>query len=350
MFSRVWRLLSETFRIWGEARSPQMAAALAYYSMLSVAPTLVIATAVAGWIYDEHLVEQKIFDTVSQVTTDEIAQVVADVIGRAQSPEQGFVAGTISVVVLLVAASMVFTQLYDTFNLIWHVDRPKKGIWFNLRTRLAGIILVLVVGLILIAALILQSIAGQLSHLMEDYPSLVTWISRTEQQLTLLFMPVLFSLMFWMFPATDIKLTDVIPAGFATAFLVAGSRFFIQLYLGYSSTSEVYGAMGSLAVMLVWIYLLGMLLFLGASFSCAWAHVFGSRSHTHVRKRSQEEADPDQPIVPERRKPAKPNQQMPEKSSDTDQLETQDSAESTENPKESGEVESVEDESETVSE
>ena len=302
MFSRVWQLISETFRIWGGARSPQMAAALAYYSMLSVAPTLVIATAVAGWIYDEQLVEQKIVETVSQVTTPEIAQVIADVIGRAQSPEQGIVAGTISVIVLLVAASMVFTQLYGTFNLIWHVDEPKRGLWFNLRTRLAGMILVLIVGVVLVAALILQSVAGQLSHFLEEYTALSNWISRTEQQLTFLFMPVMLTLMFWIFPATEIKLMDVVPAGFLTALMVAGSRYFIQLYLSYSSASEVYGVMGSLVVMLVWIYLLGMILFLGASFSCAWAHVFGSRRPGQpIPQPVSEESEPVEPLIPERR-------------------------------------------------
>lgn len=277
MFARIRQLISETVRIWLGARSAEMAAALAYYAMLSVAPTLVIATAVAGWIYDEQLVEQKIVDTVSQVTTPEIAQVIADVIGRAQTPQQGIVAGTISVVILLTAASMVFTQLYSTFNLIWHVDKPKGGFWFNMRIRLAGLILVLSVGVLLITALILQSLAGQLSHLVENYPSVVSWISSIEQQLTFLFMPLILSVMFWLFPSTKLKFIDVIPAGFLTALMVAGSRYFIHLYLSYSSTSEVYGAMGSLVVMLVWIYLLAMILFLGASFSCAWTHTFGSR-------------------------------------------------------------------------
>ncbi|MEC8557611.1 MAG: YihY/virulence factor BrkB family protein [Planctomycetota bacterium] len=277
MFSRIWQLTSETVRIWFGARSAEMAAAMAYYAMLSVAPTLVIATAVAGWIYDEQLVERKIVDTVSQVTTPEIAQVIADIIGRAQTPQQGIVAGTISVVILLTAASMVFTQLYSTLNLIWHVDQPKGGFWFNMRIRLAGLILVLSVGVLLITALILQSLAGQLSHLVVNYPSLVSWISLIEQQLTFLFMPLILSVMFWLFPATKLKFIDVIPAGFLTALMVAGSHYFIDLYLSYSSTSEVYGAMGSLVVMLVWTYLLAMILFLGASFSRAWAHTFGSR-------------------------------------------------------------------------
>ncbi|MEM7475828.1 MAG: YihY/virulence factor BrkB family protein [Planctomycetota bacterium] len=277
MFSRIWQLISETCRIWAGARSSEMAAALAYYAMLSVAPTLVIATAVAGWIYDEQLVEERIIEAVSQVTTPEISQVIADVIGRAQSPEQGIVAGAISICVLVVAASMVFTQMYSTFNIIWHVDQPKGGFWFNLRVRLAGIILVLSVGLVLIAALIMHSLAGHLSHLLENYPTVAGFITRTEQQLTFILMPFILSLMFWLFPATKLKLIDVIPAGFLTAFMVAGSRSLIQLYLKYSSGSEVYGAMGSLVIMLVWIYLLSMILFLGASFSCAWTHVFGSR-------------------------------------------------------------------------
>ncbi|MEL7499796.1 MAG: YihY/virulence factor BrkB family protein [Planctomycetota bacterium] len=327
MIRRIWNLIAETFRIWAQSRSSQMSAALAFYAMLSVAPTLVIAIAVAGWAFDDQLVEQKIVSTVTQVTTPDIAQIIADVISRAKAPETGVIAGSISIGILLLAASGVFTQLYDTFNLIWHVDRPKRGFWFTLQTRLIGIVMVLLVGLMLIIALVFQSIVGHLSHWMEDYPSLVTWISRTDRSMTFLLMPVVFSIMFWIFPATKISLTDVIPAGFLTAFMVAGSRYFIQLYVGYSSTSEVYGAMGGLVVMLIWIYLMGMIVFLGASFGCAWSHHFGSRQDDaeqyalSMPNSNQLESTEDTPIVPQRRDDAadtieqQPTAQKPEPSS-----------------------------------
>lgn len=313
MLKKIWKLIAETIRIWSDARSAQMSAAFAYYSMLSMTPTLVIAIAIAGYVFDDQLVEQEIVSTVSQVTTPGIAKTIAELIGRAKTPESGVLAGAISLTILFLGASGVFTQLYDTFNHIWHAENRRNLWWFTIQKRLVGMLMVIVIGLLLIAVLVLQSAVGYLNGFIDQYPVLVAWLNAADRSLTFLLMPIVFSMLFWFFPSTKIQLFDVVPAGVLTACLVAGSRYFIQIYLGLSSTGEVYGAMGSLVVMLIWIYMLAMIIFFGASFSCAWAHTFGSRRPELLSKQAREELerieDEESPIVPSRRNVAMPDAQ-----------------------------------------
>lgn len=276
MIERFWQMLADSFRYWSEARASQMAAALTYYAMLSLAPTMMIAIALASYLFDDELARGEILTVVQQVTTPEIARTIGGLIDRAQEPRSGIFAGSISIVVLVVGASGVFTQLYDTFNRIWQVESLKNGFWFNVQKRLIGIAMVLVMGLLLIAALVLNSVEAYVSQLAQGHPMVLRWMELTDRSLSYLLVPAVFSLMFWFFPATRIRLRDVIPAAVLTALLVAGSRYFIQLYLKMSTTSEVYGAAGSLVVMLIWVYITGLVVFYGAAFSHAWTVHYGS--------------------------------------------------------------------------
>ena len=280
MFKRIWKLISSTFSIWANANASRMSAALTYYTMLSLAPMLMIAIAIAGYIFDNKLAESEIVEQVSLVTTPEIAKTVGGLIKRASQPSSGIVAGTISLCVLTFAASGVFTQLYDTFNDIWNVSFDQKNsLLFTLEKRLIGVGMVLIVGVMLVAALVLNSLMTYVNQWVEgSYPQAVSWLNLADRGLSFLLMPVVFTLIFWFFPATKIRLKDVWPAGVLTACLVAASRYLIGLYLEFSTTSEVYGAAGSLVVLLIWVYMTGLVVFFGAAFSHAWADNFGSRS------------------------------------------------------------------------
>lgn len=280
MLRRVWKLISMTFTIWGTANASRMAAALAYFAILSLAPCLMIAIAIAGYIFDDDSARKEIHQQVEDVTSSEIAETVDGLIDRASKPNQGIVAGTISICVLVFAASCVFTQLYDTFNDIWDISfEGIHGILFTLRKRLLGIAMVLIVGVLLIGALVLDSTMTYINKLVVDSPwgVLLSWI---DNSLSYLLMPLVFSMMFWFFPATNVQWRDVWPAGILTACLVVSTRFLLGFYMEFSTTHEVYGVMGSVAVLLIWIYITGLVVFFGASFSHAWAETFGSRSKT----------------------------------------------------------------------
>ena len=281
MLARVWKLVSQTFVIWGKANASRMSAALTYYTMLSLAPTLMIAIAIAGYVYDNQVVEGEVVEQVTDFTTPEIAQTVAGLIKNAVKPESGLVAGTISICILVFAASGVFTQLYDTFNDIWNVSLDhKNGVLLELQKRLIGIGMVLIIGILLVTALLINSAIAYLSGLMnESYPGAVTWLNLADRGLSYLLLPFVFAAIFWFFPATKIQWRDVWPAGILTACMVGASRYLIGLYLELSTTSEVYGAAGSLVILLIWVYITGLVVFFGASFSHAWSLTFGSRAN-----------------------------------------------------------------------
>jgi len=303
MFTKIWQLVFESFKIWSDARASQMAAATTYYAMLSLAPTLMISIAIASYIFDGQLAEAEIIEAIREFTTPEIAQTIAGLIQRANLPQSGVVAGTFSVVIFLLGASGVFSQLYDTFNYIWHVDGKKQGFWFGIQKRGIGILMVLLVGLLLIGALVLNSFQAYVTELMDGNAILLYWLNLADRGVTFLLFPIMFSLLFWFIPATKVRMWDVIPAGILTSMMVLGSRYIIQLYLKFSSTSEVYGAAGSVVVMLIWIYIITMVLFYGASFSHAWSLTFGSRAEKFAANAAAEaQTDQNLPaLVPERR-------------------------------------------------
>ena len=278
MFHRPWKLFTLTCSIWIKVNASRMSAALTYFTMLSLAPTLIIAVAIAGYIYQPHLIKAEIVQRLSTITTPDIANYVAGLLENASAPGSGVIAGAISLSVLLFAASGVFTQLCDTFDDIWDVCLEGKGVWYSIQKRLVGVGMVIVVGLLLIAALVLESVIAYLNELAVGYPQLVTWLGLADRSLSFLLMPFVFAMLFWFLPSTKIQWRDIWPAAVLTAFLVAASRYLIGFYLKFSTTSEIYAASSTLVVLLIWVYMTGLVVFFGASFSYAWAQVYGSRS------------------------------------------------------------------------
>ena len=295
MFATLWKLIADTFATWDRSNASRMSAAMTFYTVLSLAPMLMIAVAIAGYYYEGPQVQQEIVDQVQELTDDRTSKVVAGLLKNATQPSSGLVAGSISLLISLLGASGVFSQLYDTFNDIWDVpSEDRSGWWFMIQKRLVGIGVVIFVGVLLLATLVLSSVIAYLHNVWSDsYPSLEQWLNLADQGLAYFLMPVVFSVIFWFFPAAPVKWRDVWMAGILTAFLVAGSRFLVATYLKFSSTSEVYGAAGSVVVLLIWIYIIGLCLFFGASFSYSYACNLGSMSNVISEKSSDELKDKD---------------------------------------------------------
>ena len=138
--------------------------------------------------------------------------------------------------------------------------------------------MVLVAGILLLLVTFLDVAVGEVSNFVRDtYPTVLTFIHLTDRSISFLLLPIVLGLLFWLIPSTDVKFQDVWVAAMLTAFLLAGSRYIIDGYLKFSKTSELYGSAGSLVVLLIWVYMTGLVIFYGASFSHAWANTFGSR-------------------------------------------------------------------------
>ena len=281
MVWRIWKLIQKSFVIWGRANSSRMAAALTFFTVLSLAPLLVLAIGLAGFVYGNQVAEQEVIDLVSQFTSDDIAAITGGLIENATSqPESGLIASTISLVILVFAASGVFSQLHDTFNEIWYVPIEDRSGWFFLiRSRIIGIALVFIAGALLLATIVLSTGLETFgTWWAQSYPKILPWIQLADTAVAFLLTPLVLSIFFWQLPVTKIAWGDVWPAGLLTAALIGISRYLIGFYLRFSSTSEAYGAAGSLVVLLIWVYIIALVIFYGAAFSHAWAQVFGSRS------------------------------------------------------------------------
>ena len=255
-----------------------MAAAMTYFGMLSLAPLLVIAIAIAGSFFGDAVARKEIIEQVNLFTTDEIANTVGNLIANASTPQSGFLAGTISVAILVFGASGAFSQLQETFNEIWDVpDEERQGIWLTVKARLIGILMVIIAGFLLLTTLGLSTAVTAITSLFHEInPRFQSWLGLADRGVSFLLMPLVLSLMFWLIPKASIQWRDVWPASMLTALLLSLSRYLIEFYLRFSTTSEVYGAAGSLVVLLIWIYISGLILFYGAAFSRAWAETFGS--------------------------------------------------------------------------
>ena len=201
---------------------------MTYYTMLSLAPLLMIAVAVAGYVYDDKLAQDEIVTQVTAVTTPQIAETVADLIKNATRPGSGILASSISLLVLFYAASGVFTQLYDTFNDIWQVPlESRTGIRFTLKKRLIGVVMVLVAGILLIGTMMVGSVFTYLNSIFDgSYPRVTTWLNLIDRSLSLILMPLVFAFIFWFFPATKMKWLDVWPASVIDGAVALGDPIF----------------------------------------------------------------------------------------------------------------------------
>ena len=262
-----------------------MSAAVTYFTMLGLAPLLVIAVAIAGLFFGDRYAQQEIIENVQLFTTADIAETVATVIANTSHRKSGYFAGAISVAILVFGASGVFSQLQEAFNLIWGVPlEERQGIWKTVKARLTGILMVIVTGFLLVTTLAISMAVAAVSNMFtEVQPEWKSWLAFADRSVSFFLMPPILFLLFWLIPRANVCWRDVWPAAMLTALLLSLSRYLIEFYLRFSTTSEVYGAAGSLVVLLIWIYINGMVLFYGAAFSRAWSETFGSRqSHAHT--------------------------------------------------------------------
>lgn len=277
----VFNLIKETFNNWSDDRASRLAAALAYYTVFSLPPLLILVIAIAGTFLGEEAARGEVVAQLQSLTGSEGAKAIEAVITGASNAGSGssLSASIISVVILLFGATAVVAQLQDALNTIWKVaPKPGNMIKIFIFQRLLsfgmilGIVFMLLVSLIMSAALgILSKFLGGLLPGLEVVWALIDFV------LSLSIISTLFALMFKYLPDVKIKWNDVIIGSVITAFLFNVGKYLIGLYLAKSAFNSTYGAAGSLVVLLAWIYYSAQILFLGAEFTQVYARRYGSR-------------------------------------------------------------------------
>lgn len=280
MSSKVlFRLLKETFQEWQADKASRLAAALAYYTVFSLAPLLIMAIAIAGAIFGEEAAKGEIVGQIQGLVGTEGATVIETAIKNANQPEISGIASLISVGVLLFGASGVFAQLQDALNTIWNVKaKPNKGVINFVRKRILSFSAVLGIGFLLLVSLV---ISAGLSALNKYMGNLIPGADFLWQILNLAvsfgIVTLLFALMYKFLPDAKIKWGDVWIGAMITALLFTIGKFALGLYLGRGSFGSTYGAAGSLVIILAWVYYSAQILFFGAEFTQVYAREYGSK-------------------------------------------------------------------------
>jgi membrane protein len=288
-------LLRDSVNAWLDDHVPSMGAALAYYTVFSIAPLLIIVIAVAGAVFGDDAVRGEIAGQLGGLIGDQGAHAVQGLVASASVPQQGLVATAISVVLLVIGATTVFGELQSALDRIWCVPAPieKSSIWTLLRTRLLSFGMVLGLGFLLLVSLVagaaLAALGSWWGHAFQQWEIL---LQASNIVVSFLLVTMLFAMIYKIMPRAAIAWRDVWIGAFATSLLFQIGKFAIGLYLGTSGVTSGFGAAGSLVVLLVWVYYSAQIFLLGAEFTWVYAHAYGSRRGT---RRADEPARPTPP-------------------------------------------------------
>lgn len=278
---QVLRLLKQAFQEWNQDQASQLAAALAYYTLFSLAPLLILAIAIASLFFDNAAVRDQLMAQIESLVGGASADFVRKVLDNANRPGEtsGWVASVISVVLLIVGATGVLSQLQLSLNTIWKIEaRPGVGIVDQFRKRLLSLGMVIAIGFLLLVSLVATSvISGFSGYLQTLMPGLDALAQLFNIGLAFGLTALLFAMMFKYLPDGVIAWRDVWFGAIATAFLFTVGKYLIGLYLGNSSFASSYGAAGSVIVLLVWVFYSAQILFYGAELTQVYSRRFGSQ-------------------------------------------------------------------------
>ncbi|MEH2286937.1 YihY/virulence factor BrkB family protein [Nostoc sp.] len=274
----IWKLLQETFKEWSEDKASRLAAALAYYTIFSIAPLLIIVIAIAGAVFGEEAARGQIVEQIQGLVGVDGAKFLETAIQNANKPKTGAIASIISVLILIVGATGLFTELQDAMNTIWEVKtKPGRGINNMIRLRFLSFAMVIGIGFLLLVSLVISTILATLvtyfSNLLPGF-DFIWQIANFIISFTIT--TVLFGLIFKVLPDVKIAWSDVLIGAALTSVLFSIGRFLLGQYLGNGSFGSTYGAAGSLVVILAWVNYAAQILFFGAEFTQVYSRRHGS--------------------------------------------------------------------------
>ncbi|MBD2102916.1 YihY/virulence factor BrkB family protein [Leptolyngbya sp. FACHB-261] len=272
-------LIKETITEWNEDKASRLAAALAYYTVFSLAPLLIIAIAVAGFVFGEEAARGQLDDQIQHLVGAEGADAIQAMIQGASKPSSGRIATIIGIVTLLFGASGVFGQLQEALNTIWEVaPKPGRGIVGFIKDRFLSFSMVLGTGFLLLVSLVLSAILSGISaYLGGLLPGFDILWQVVNFAISFGVTSLLFALIYKVLPDANVAWGDVTIGAIATSLLFTIGRTLIGIYLGSSGVGSTYGAAGSLVIVLLWVYYSAQILFLGAEFTQVYARKYGSR-------------------------------------------------------------------------
>lgn len=281
-FKGIWEVLKKSFAGFSNDKVMKLSASLAYYTVFSIGPMIIVIIYVAGLMYGREAVEGTIFGQIKGLVGASAATQIQEMIKNAALSTEGNFAFIVGIVTLVIGATGVFAEIQDSINQIWNLKpKPKKGWLKMLKDRLLSFSVIISLGFILLVSLLLNGVLEILmDRLQARFPNItVVVVYIANLLITFLVISTLFGVIFKVLPDAVIKWKDVVTGSMVTAVLFMLGKFAITFYIGKSDVGGTYGAAGSLVVLLLWVYYSSVILYFGAEFTKAYAAKYGSAIH-----------------------------------------------------------------------
>ena len=273
-----WSLASETLSSWSDDYASSMGAALAYYTMFSIAPLLLIVISVAGLFFGEQAARGEILAQLESLMGADGAHAVQALLASVNHPKAGLLATAFGVGALVVGATSVFGELQNALDRIWQAPqrRDQGGVLKWLRSRLLSLGMIMGIGFLLMVSLVASALLATVQRWFGRYVDFGAAASVVDFALSFCFITVAFAMIYKLMPRVRVEWRDVVIGAVVTSLLFTVGKMAIGVYIGRSAVASTFGAAASLVAMVVWVYWSAQIFLLGAEFTWVYARRCGS--------------------------------------------------------------------------
>ena len=273
-----WSLARETLKSWSDDYASSMGAALAYYTMFSIAPLLLIVISVAGLFFGEQAARGEILDQLEGLMGADGAHAVQSLLTSVNQPKAGILATLFGLGALVVGATTVIGELQNSLDRIWRAPRREEhtGIFKWFRTRLVSLGMIMGIGFLLMVSLVASALLATVQRWFGRYVDLGAAASLFDFALSFCFITVAFAMIYKLMPRVRVEWRDVGIGSVVTSLLFTVGKMAIGVYIGRSAVASTFGAAASLVAMVVWVYWSAQIFLLGAEFTWVYARRCGS--------------------------------------------------------------------------
>lgn len=277
---KYWELLRDTVDEFIDDNAIKFSASLAYYTVFSLPPMLIVVISLSGIFYGQEAVQGKIYAQISDIAGTSTAKQIEEMIKEVRLKGNTRISTLIGMIVLVIGATGIFTEIQDSINIIWGVKaKPKRGWLKIIMNRIISFSMIISIGFVLLVSLIIHALMLMLSTKLNSYFPMLTLelLQIFNSILTFGVITLLFAIIFKYLPDAKIRWKDVGVGALATAVLFIIGKFAITFYLAHTDFATANGTAGSIVVLLVWIYYSSVILFLGAEFTQVYSHRYGRK-------------------------------------------------------------------------
>jgi membrane protein len=275
----IGKVVVQSFKSFAEDKIPKYSASLAYITVFSLGPLLIVIIFLCSIFFGEEATQGRIYSQMQQFVGEDAALQLQTIIQNASLSGKNTFAAVIGIITLLFGATAVFAEIQDSINTIWGLKaKPNKGLWKIIRNRFLSFSVVVSLGFLLLVSLAVSTIIEGLNErLRASFPDIAVVIFYIlDLVISFVVITALFAVIFKILPDAKTKWKDIMPGALASGILFMIGKFAISFYIGKTQVGSTYGAAGSLVVLLVWVYYSSMILYLGAEFAKAWSVSKGS--------------------------------------------------------------------------